>query len=238
MLTALGPRVTVPPQGSPAWQAGLGSLGFHSDIAGDTMKDDAVLSLNNLKACWDQICFYVPRKVVGLRKLGLAGLSTVWAHKIFSPVLTHRRNMRPESGIFQPGTVPQFKLIQRRSGRRTYDRWRPGWSRYFSGKKLIAGRLDLKPGIVQSLNDDLGRVYGIQHLGREVAAAEKVDEHVLGSELAHGLLRSPCQRASYSFSRLISISARWNTAKLKVRSSFFAPDIRFAAISPIRTQSR
>jgi hypothetical protein len=68
------------------------------------MKDDAVLSLNNLKACWDQICFYVPRKVVRLRKLGLAGLSTVWAHKIFSPVLTHRQNMRPESGIFQPGT--------------------------------------------------------------------------------------------------------------------------------------
>jgi hypothetical protein len=71
------------------------------------MKDDAVLSLNNLKACWDQICFYVPRKVVCLRKLGLAGLLTVWAHKIFSPTLTHRRNMRPESGIFQPETVPQ-----------------------------------------------------------------------------------------------------------------------------------
>jgi hypothetical protein len=45
--------------------------------------------------------------VVRLRKLGSAGLLTVWAHKIFSPVLTHRRNMRPESGIFQPETLPQ-----------------------------------------------------------------------------------------------------------------------------------
>jgi len=71
------------------------------------VKDDAVLYLNNLKACWDHLCFDVPRLVVRLRKLGSAGLLTVWAHKIFSPVLTHRRNMRPESGIFQPVTVPQ-----------------------------------------------------------------------------------------------------------------------------------
>ena len=28
---------------APAWQAGLGSLGFHSDIAGGTVEDDAVL---------------------------------------------------------------------------------------------------------------------------------------------------------------------------------------------------
>jgi hypothetical protein len=71
------------------------------------VEDDAVLLLNNLKACRDQLCFDVPRLVVRLRKLGSAGLLTVWAHKIFSPVLTHRRNMRPESGIFQPGTLPQ-----------------------------------------------------------------------------------------------------------------------------------
>jgi hypothetical protein len=44
--------------------------------------------------------------VVRLRKLGSAGLLTVWAHKIFGPVLAHRRNMRPESGIFQPGKWP------------------------------------------------------------------------------------------------------------------------------------
>ena len=70
------------------------------------MEDDAVLYLNNLKACWDHLCFDVPRLVVRLRKLGLAGLLTVWAHKIFGPVLAHCRNMRPESGIFQPGKWP------------------------------------------------------------------------------------------------------------------------------------
>src|SRR6266481_3718722 len=95
------------PHGSPAWQAGLGLLQFPSDIAGGTVEDDAVLLLNNLKACRDQLCFDVPCLVVRLRKLGSAGLLTVWAHKIFSPALTHRRNMRPESGIFQPVTVPQ-----------------------------------------------------------------------------------------------------------------------------------
>jgi hypothetical protein len=41
-------------------------------------------------------------------------------------------------------------------------------------------RNDLKAGIVQPLNDDLGRVFGIQHLRREVAAAEQVDEHESG----------------------------------------------------------
>src|SRR5450631_616836 len=82
-------------------------------------------------------------------------------------------------------------------GRRTCERWRPGSWRCFSGKKLITGRLDLKPGIVQPLNDDLGRVFGVDDLHREVAGAEQVDEHVLGSELAHGLLRSPCHLASY-----------------------------------------
>ena len=70
------------------------------------MEADAVLYLNNLKACWDQLCFDVARLVVRLRKLGSAGRLTVWAHKIFSPVLTHRRNMPPELGIFQPGKWP------------------------------------------------------------------------------------------------------------------------------------
>jgi hypothetical protein len=48
------------------------------------VEGDAVLELNNLKACWDQLCFDAPRLVVRLRKLGSAGLLTVWAHKIFS----------------------------------------------------------------------------------------------------------------------------------------------------------
>src|SRR5882757_388099 len=34
---------SAPSHGSPAWQAGLGSLGFHSDIAGGTVEGDAVL---------------------------------------------------------------------------------------------------------------------------------------------------------------------------------------------------
>jgi len=42
------------------------------------VEDDAVLYLNNLKACWDQLCFDVPRLIVRLRKLGSAGLLTVW----------------------------------------------------------------------------------------------------------------------------------------------------------------
>src|SRR5258708_1351647 len=90
-------------------------------MAGGRVKDDAVLYLNNLKACWDHLCFDVPRLVVRLRKLGSAGLLTVWAHKIFSPVLTHRRNMRPESGIFQPVTracPPQAELWCSRVRRR------------------------------------------------------------------------------------------------------------------------
>ena len=85
------------------------------------MEADAVLYLNNLKACWDQLCFAVPRLVVRLRKLGSAGLLTVWAHKIFSPVLTHRRNMRPESGIFQPGRWPSALCDPRMTRRRQKD---------------------------------------------------------------------------------------------------------------------
>jgi hypothetical protein len=29
-------------------------------------------------------------------------------------------------------------------------------------QELLAGRLDLKPGIVQALDDDLGRVFGVR----------------------------------------------------------------------------
>jgi hypothetical protein len=63
---------------------------------------------------------------------------------------------------------PLLHGVKTGPGRRTVngDGWRPGWSRYFSGKKLIAGRLDLKPGIVQPLNDDLGRVFGVEDLRR------------------------------------------------------------------------
>jgi hypothetical protein len=93
-------------------------------------------------------------------------------------------------------------------GRRTCERWRPRWSRCFSGKKLIAGRLDLKPGIVQPLNDDFGRVFGVKDLRWKVGAAEQVGENVLRGELAHGFPRSPCHLASYSVSSFDSMQAR------------------------------
>jgi len=36
------------------------------------------------------------------------------------------------------------------------------------------GRLDLKAGIEQPLDDDLGRVFGVKDLRREIAAAEEI----------------------------------------------------------------
>jgi hypothetical protein len=42
--------------------------------------------------------------------------------------------------------------------------------------------LDLKAGVDQSLDDDFSRLFGIKDLVVKVGAAEKVDEHVLGSE--------------------------------------------------------
>ena len=50
---------------------------------------------------------------------------------------------------------------------------------------LIAGRLDLKPGIVQPLNDDFGRVFGVKDLHRKVGAAEQVSQNVLRGQRAH-----------------------------------------------------
>jgi hypothetical protein len=52
-------------------------------------------------------------------------------------------------------------------------------------RRLKARRLDLKASVTEPLDDDLGRVFGVKDLRREIAAAEQVDEHVLGSELAH-----------------------------------------------------
>src|SRR6266851_7480032 len=50
---------------------------------------------------------------------------------------------------------------------------------------LILARLDLEAGVDQPLNDDFGRVFGVDDFRWEVGAAEKIGEHVLGSELAH-----------------------------------------------------
>jgi hypothetical protein len=57
------------------------------------------------------------------------------------------------------------------------------------------GRLDLKASVEQSLDDDLGRPFGVKNLGREVGAAEKVGQHVLRGELAYVGRLSPCQAA-------------------------------------------
>jgi hypothetical protein len=88
--------------------------------------------------------------------------------------------------MLEPGLIKTAHSFNE-SGYRTYDRWRPGWSRCFSGKKLIAGRLDLKLGINQALDDNICCVFGVDDLRREVAGAEQVDKHVLGSELADAL---------------------------------------------------
>ena len=51
------------------------------------MKDDAVLYMKSLKARWDKIRFYVPRKLVGLRKNGKAGLSAIGTLQNLNPVV-------------------------------------------------------------------------------------------------------------------------------------------------------
>ncbi len=57
------------------------------------------------------------------------------------------------------------------------------------------GRLDLKPGIDQPPDNDLGRVFGVKDLRRKVGAAEKVGQNVLRGELAHDTpTSSPYQR--------------------------------------------
>jgi hypothetical protein len=43
------------------------------------------------------------------------------------------------------------------------------------------GRLDLKAGIAQPIDNEIGGLVGIKDLMVKVGAAEQVDEHVLGS---------------------------------------------------------
>src|SRR5450631_123526 len=70
-------------------------------------------------------------------------------------------------------------------GRRTCDRWRPGWSRCFSGKELIAGRHNLEACIEQPPKNDPGRCTRIHDDDREICGSEQVFEHLLRGELAH-----------------------------------------------------
>jgi hypothetical protein len=115
-----------------------------------------------------------------------------------------------------------------------------GWRSHCPGRasSFNVGWLDLEASVTKSLDDDLGRVFGIKDLRWKVTGAEQVGENVLRGEFAHGLPGSPCHLASYSVSSFDSMQARWNTAKLSELSSIFARDIISAAISLIRTQSR
>jgi hypothetical protein len=46
-----------------------GGLRLHGDAARGTVKFDPMLHLHNIKALWNAVRFYVPRKLVRLRKL-------------------------------------------------------------------------------------------------------------------------------------------------------------------------
>jgi hypothetical protein len=80
-------------------------------------------------------------------------------------------------------------------GRRTCERWRPGWSRCFSGKKLIAGRHNLEACIEQPPKNDPCRRFRIHDDDRKICGSEQVFEHLLRGELAHGF-RSPSRSIS------------------------------------------
>jgi hypothetical protein len=84
------------------------------DAARSAVKFDPMLYLHNIKALWNAVRSYIPRKVVRLRELGNTGLSAVWADKFLSPLVAHDpHNMRRELGVFQPGTVPGANCMQR-----------------------------------------------------------------------------------------------------------------------------
>jgi hypothetical protein len=91
-----------------------GGLRLHGDAARGTVKFDPMLHLHNIKALWDAVRFYVPRKLVRLRKLDYAGLSALWADKSLSPLVAHDlRKVRSELGVFQPATSTRQIASQR-----------------------------------------------------------------------------------------------------------------------------
>src|SRR5450755_1680665 len=97
-----------------------------------------------------------------------------------------------ERGLLK--TAHSFKRVRAP----TCDRWRPGWSRCFSGKKLIAGRHDLEACIEQPPQDDPGRPTRIHDDDRKICGSEQVFEHLLRGELAHCSCPrsiSPCHAA-------------------------------------------
>jgi hypothetical protein len=50
---------------------------------------------------------------------------------------------------------------------------------------------DLNAGVNQSLNDDCGRVFGVKNLGREIGAAERVGQDVVGAGFALDIEGAP-----------------------------------------------
>ena len=61
---------------------------FHGDAAGDAVKVDPMLPVNDLKALWKHFHPRVPKKFIRLRKLGYAGLSATGALQGFRPMVT------------------------------------------------------------------------------------------------------------------------------------------------------
>ena len=71
------------------------------DAARSAVKFDPMLYLHNIKALWNAVRSYIPRKVVRLRELGNTGLSAVWADKFLSPLVAHDpQNMRAANWAF------------------------------------------------------------------------------------------------------------------------------------------
>jgi hypothetical protein len=65
----------------------LGGSRFHGDAAGDAVKVDPMLPVNDLKALRKHFNPRVPKKFIHLRKLGYAGLSAIGAPESFDPVV-------------------------------------------------------------------------------------------------------------------------------------------------------
>jgi hypothetical protein len=79
-------------------------LGLHRAVARRTVKVDAVLGFDNLKAFGEAIHLYIQR-TIHLRKLGGAGLFALGTAKNFNPMVVsdHPANMslgRPRSSRF------------------------------------------------------------------------------------------------------------------------------------------
>ena len=123
--------------------------------------------------------------LVRIRKLGRASPSAIGARKNFNPLVArHSWTMRsPRPGSSQLSCHNQ---TEPGVGDPSAERFGPlapgGWS------SVSLGRLDREAGVEQPPMTISAACAGSQDLRRKIAGAEQVDEHVLGGELAHGLL--------------------------------------------------